>query len=93
MADESKFEQVKGNVKETAGNVMDNKDLEQEGKEDKASGKAKEVTENAKDKVNDFIDKLKNNIVSTSICSYRISAKWSSLSIFLDQYTTKDTLK
>ena len=38
-------------------------------------GKAKEVTENAKDKVNDFIDKLKNNIVSTSICSYRISAK------------------
>lgn len=59
MADESKFEQVKGNVKETAGNVMDNKDLEQEGKEDKASGKAKEVTENAKDKVNDFIDKLK----------------------------------
>ena len=68
MADESKFEQVKGNVKETAGNVMDNKDLEQEGKEDKASGKAK-------DKVNDFIDKLKNNIVSTAICSYRISAK------------------
>ncbi|MDW3894900.1 CsbD family protein [Staphylococcus saprophyticus] len=75
MADESKFEQVKGNVKETAGNVMDNKDLEQEGKEDKASGKAKEVTENAKDKVNYFIEKLKNNIVSTSICSYRISAK------------------
>ena len=93
MADESKFEQVKGNVKETAGNVMDNKDLEQEGKEDKSSSKSKEVTENAKDKVNDFIDKLKNNIVSTAICSYRISAKWSSLSIFLDQYTTKDTLK
>ncbi len=28
MADESKFEQVKGNIKETAGNVMDNKELE-----------------------------------------------------------------
>ncbi|NWK85149.1 CsbD family protein [Staphylococcus sp. GSSP0090] len=59
MADESKFEQVKGNVKETVGNVTDNKDLEQEGQEDKASGKAKEITENAKDKANDLIDKLK----------------------------------
>lgn len=58
MADESKFEQVKGNIKETAGNVMDNKALEKEGIEDKASGKAKEVTENVKDKVNGVIDKL-----------------------------------
>ncbi len=41
MADESKFEQAKGNVKETVGNVTDNKNLENEGKEDKASGKAK----------------------------------------------------
>lgn len=93
MKDENKLEQTKGNLKETVGNALGNDKLEQEGKEDKASGKAKEVTENAKDKVNDFIDKLKNNIVSTAICSYRISAKWSSLSIFLDQYTTKDTLK
>lgn len=93
MKDENKLEQTKGNLKETVGNALGNDKLEQEGKEDKASGKAKEVTENAKDKVNDFIDKLKNNIVSTSICSYRISAKWLSLSIFLNQYTTKDTLK
>ena len=27
MADENKFEQAKGNVKETVGNVADNKDL------------------------------------------------------------------
>ena len=35
MADESKIEQAKGNVKETVGNVTDNKDLENEGKDDK----------------------------------------------------------
>ncbi|EHJ08672.1 CsbD family protein [Staphylococcus simiae] len=61
MADESKFEQAKGNVKETVGNVTDNKNLENEGKEDKASGKAKEFVENAKDKANDLIDKVKGN--------------------------------
>lgn len=30
MADESKFDQFKGNVKETVGNVTDNKELEKE---------------------------------------------------------------
>ena len=59
MADESKFEQAKGNVKETVGNVTDNKNLENEGKEDKASGKAKEFV--AKEKATDFIDKVKGN--------------------------------
>lgn len=48
MADESKFDQFKGNVKETVGNVTDNKELE------------KEVVENAKNKITDAIDKLKN---------------------------------
>ncbi|HCZ0433876.1 TPA: CsbD family protein [Staphylococcus aureus] len=47
MADESKFDQFKGNVKETVGNVTDNKELE------------KEVVENAKNKITDAIDKLK----------------------------------
>ena len=56
MADESKFEQVKGNLKETAGNVVGNEKLEQEGK---ASGKVKETAENAKDKFNDLVDKVK----------------------------------
>ncbi|HHD1272701.1 TPA: CsbD family protein [Staphylococcus aureus] len=61
MADESKFEQAKGNVKETVGNVTDNKNLENEGKEDKASGKVKEFVENANEKATDFIDKVKGN--------------------------------
>ena len=38
---EDKFEQAKGNLKETVGNVTDNKDLEKEGQNDKSSGKAK----------------------------------------------------
>ena len=38
---ESKFDQFKGNVKETVGNVTDNKELEKEGQQDKATGKAK----------------------------------------------------
>ncbi|HAL09728.1 MULTISPECIES: CsbD family protein [Mammaliicoccus] len=59
MADESKFEQAKGNVKETVGNATDNKDLENEGKKDKTSGKAKETVENVKSKANDVIDKFK----------------------------------
>ncbi|HEC2149615.1 TPA: CsbD family protein [Staphylococcus delphini] len=60
MADqENKFEQAKGNIKETVGNVTDNESLENEGKQDKASGKAKEAIENVKDKANDVIDKFK----------------------------------
>ncbi|SUL96154.1 CsbD-like protein [Staphylococcus caprae] len=50
MAEDNKFEQAKGNIKETVGNATDNKDLEQEGKEDKTSGKAKEFVDNAKEK-------------------------------------------
>lgn len=50
MAEDNKFEQAKGNIKETVGNATDNKDLEQEGKEDKTSGKAKEFVDNAKKK-------------------------------------------
>ncbi|MCS4485613.1 CsbD family protein [Staphylococcus americanisciuri] len=58
---ESKFDQVKGNVKETVGNVTDDKQLEAEGKQDKAAGKVKEVVENVKDKATEAIDKLKGN--------------------------------
>lgn len=59
MADESKYEIAKGNVKETVGDVTDNKDLENEGKKEKTSGKAKEAVENVKDKANEVIDKFK----------------------------------
>lgn len=58
---EDKFEQAKGNLKETVGNVTDNKDLEKEGQNDKTSGKAKEAVENVKNKANDLIDKVKGN--------------------------------
>lgn len=59
MAAESKFEQTKGNIKETIGNATNNQELENEGQEDKTSGKAKEFVENAKDKANGLIDKFK----------------------------------
>ena len=58
---EDKFEQAKGNIKETVGNATDNKELEKDGKGDKASGKAKEAVENVKGKANDVIDKFKGN--------------------------------
>ncbi|ARJ49929.1 CsbD family protein [Staphylococcus lutrae] len=57
--EENKFEQLKGNVKETVGNATNNESLENEGKSDKLSGKAKEAVENVKDKANDIIDKFK----------------------------------
>ena len=38
---EDKFEQAKGNIKETVGNATDNKRIRKDGKGDKASGKAK----------------------------------------------------
>ncbi len=41
MADESKFEQAKGNVKETVGNVTDNQSFKNEGKEIKLLVKRK----------------------------------------------------
>ena len=56
---EDKFEQAKGNIKETVGNATDNKELEKMVKGDKASGKAKEAVENVKEKANDVIDKFK----------------------------------
>ena len=58
---EEKFEQAKGNIKETIGDATDNKDLKAEGKGDKASGKAKEVVDDVKDKANELIDKVKGD--------------------------------
>lgn len=58
MADESKFDQQKGNIKETIGNMTGDKDMESEGKKDKNAGKAKEFVENAKNKTNETIDKF-----------------------------------
>lgn len=59
MSNEGKFEQAKGNAKETLGNVTGSDQLEREGQQDKTLGKAKEVVENVKEKANDVIDKFK----------------------------------
>ena len=59
MIAEDKFEQAKGNFKETVGNATNNEDLKQEGKKDKASGKAKEVVDDVKNKASEVIDKFK----------------------------------
>ena len=56
---ENKFEQAKGNIKETVGNATNNEDLKKEGKKDKASGKAKEVVDDVKNKASEVIDKFK----------------------------------
>lgn len=56
---EGKFEQLKGNIKESVGNVTGNEKLEREGQEDKATGKVKESVENVKDGINKKIDDFK----------------------------------
>ncbi|REH78098.1 CsbD family protein [Staphylococcus felis] len=58
---EEKFEQAKGNIKETIGDATNNENLKKEGKGDKASGKTKEIVDDVKDKANDFIDKVKED--------------------------------
>ncbi len=59
MMAEDKFEQAKGNIKETVGNATNNEDLKKEGKKDKTSGKAKEVVDDVKNKASEVIDKFK----------------------------------
>ncbi|REH77208.1 CsbD family protein [Staphylococcus felis] len=58
---EEKFEQAKGNIKETIGDATNNENLKKEGKGDKTSGKTKEIVDDVKDKANDFIDKVKED--------------------------------
>ena len=58
---EDKFEQAKGNIKETVGNATDNKELEKMVKVTKLLVKRKEAVENVKEKANDVIDKFKGN--------------------------------
>lgn len=53
---ESKFEQLKGNAKETIGNAVGNDKMEKEGMQEKAAGKAKEYVEKGSDKANESID-------------------------------------
>lgn len=55
---DSKFEQLKGNAKETIGNATGDKETEKEGKHEKVAGKAKEYVEKGSDKANESIDNL-----------------------------------
>lgn len=55
---ESKFEQLKGNAKETIGNAVGNEKMEKEGMQEKAAGKAKEYVEKGTDKANESIDNV-----------------------------------
>mgnify|MGYP000854753240 CR=1 FL=1 len=55
---DSKFEQLKGNAKETIGNAVGNEKMEKEGMQEKAAGKAKEYVEKGTDKANESIDNV-----------------------------------
>lgn len=55
---DGKFDQLKGNLKETAGNATGDKQVEEEGKRDKRAGKAKEFVDDAGRKVNEAVDNV-----------------------------------
>lgn len=52
MAEDGKFDELKGRAKEAAGDLTDDRDLRREGKVDRASG-------SIKDKVGDIADRIK----------------------------------
>ena len=56
---DGKFDQAKGEVKQTVGEVTDNEDLKAEGKLDEAAGHVKEFAEDVKDKATDIVDDIK----------------------------------
>jgi uncharacterized protein YjbJ (UPF0337 family) len=56
MADDGKFDDAKGRLKEAAGDLTDNQDLRNEGKVDKAAGSVKNKVAEAADKVKDAVN-------------------------------------
>jgi uncharacterized protein YjbJ (UPF0337 family) len=56
MADDGKFDDAKGRLKEAAGDLTDNQDLRNEGKVDKAAGSIKNKVAEAADKVKDAVN-------------------------------------
>ena len=85
---EDKFEQAKGNIKETVGNATDNKELEKDGKGDKASGKAKEAVENVKKKQMTLLINLKV-IKVTNNSPYNLALMYSKVYEGLFVYISK----
>ena len=53
---EGKWDQAKGNVKETVGRAIDDRDLEAEGQADRAGGKVEEGFGKARRKVGEAIE-------------------------------------
>lgn len=66
MVEDNKFEQAKGNIKETVGNATDNKIQNKKAKKTKLQVKLKKLLITLKKKANDVIDNLKatNKFVS-----------------------------
>ena len=56
MADDGKFDDAKGRLKEAAGDLTDNQDRKNEGKVDKAAGAVKDKVGDAADKVKDAVN-------------------------------------
>ena len=56
MADDGKFDNAKGKLKEAAGDLTDDQSLKNEGKVDKATGSVKDAIGGAADKVKDVVN-------------------------------------
>ena len=61
---EGKFDQAKGQVKETVGRALNDRDLEREGKADQASGEVEEGFGKARRKVGEAIEDVGDAIKS-----------------------------
>ena len=59
---EGKFDQAKGEVKETAGRVLNDRDLEAEGEADQAGGNVQEGFGRARRKVGEAIEDIGDSI-------------------------------
>jgi uncharacterized protein YjbJ (UPF0337 family) len=59
---EGKFDQAKGETKETVGRAINDRDLEQEGSADKTGGKVQEGFGTAKRKVGEAVEDIGESI-------------------------------
>jgi len=62
MSLESKFDEIKGSVKEGLGKLTGDKSLEGEGLAEQVVSKVKEAAEDAKDAVEGVIDSVKDKL-------------------------------
>ena len=62
MSLESKFDEIKGSVKEGLGKLTGDKSIEVEGSAEQVASKVKEAAEGAKDAVEGAIDSVKDKL-------------------------------